>query len=370
MSIEEFGIDLAELCSRSPVASGQPLCWTIIANPQAGGFTIRSRWRRHREILRTYAEKARSNPLRPAGSGPSRTAREVDGGSLGALGLVLTRRPAHAGEIVRALIDEAAAEPPETASFHLIITAGGDGTSLEALTALYYAPPVLRSRCAVLRLPLGTGNDGADARELDRALDLLLYPTRIELTPGVRLRTATPGKGPFLAFNILSLGLDAFVAYMTNKMKGKMPGDSYKLWVDLVTLFYDLIYRIVPLSVVVRDEQDRPTLTFSERLLFLAFGVSGHRTYGANIAMLPDQRNVCAVRFVSIPQRIILKQLFISGRHADRPEARLFDAQSLELRGDQPMPAQMDGEVIRLEAADFPVHIELTEPAIPVLRRL
>ncbi len=372
MSIEVFAADLADICSRSPLAPGRRLSWTIIANPKAGGFTIHSRWKRHRAVLGAYAEKARANPARSAGGGPSRTARELDGGNgtLGARGLIPTQRPAHAGEIVRALIDEAGAETPDAAGFHLIITASGDGTSLEALTALFYAPPALRSRFAVLRLPMGTGNDGADSRDLDRALDLLLYPTRIEFTPAVRLRTATAGKGPFLAFNILSVGLDAFVALMTNKMKGRMPGDSYKLWVDLVTLFYDLIYRMTPLSVVARDAQDRATLAFTERLLFLAFGVGGHRTYGANIAMLPDGRNVCAVKFVSIPQRIILKQLFISGRHADRPEARLFNAQRVELSGDQPMPAQMDGETIRLEAADFPVSIELTEPAIPVLRRL
>ena len=42
MVFEEFGSLLAQICSRSLVALDRPLVWTIIANPRAGGFTIRS----------------------------------------------------------------------------------------------------------------------------------------------------------------------------------------------------------------------------------------------------------------------------------------------------------------------------------------
>ena len=340
MNLEEFASGMAAVCSHSLPAPGRPLSWTIIANPKAGGFTIRPRWRRHREILGLYAGKAGDNPLR-AGSGPSETARELDGGVLGNLGMVLTREPGHAGKIVEALLDEAKSAAPSR-RFHLIITAGGDGTSLEALTAFYHAPEALRSNFAILRLPMGTGNDGADAWDLDAALDLLIYPSRIEYRRALRLRTAA-GKGPFLAFNILSVGLDAFVTHMTNKTKGNLPGDSYKLWVDIASLLYDRIYHVGPMEVRAFDEAGRTLTSFRDPLLLLAVGVSGHRTYGSHKHILPDERNVCAIRQMPLLRKVALKGLFSTGGHIDKPESRLFSAARVEFQGEYPILARWTG---------------------------
>jgi diacylglycerol kinase family enzyme len=296
------------------------------------------------------------------------SAREGDGGSgeLGRLGLIPTRGPGHAGRIVRALLDEAAASA-DRASLYLLITAGGDGTSLESLIPLFEAPAALRSRFVVLRLPMGTGNDGADAWELDRALDLLLCPSRIEMARALRLTTAC--KGPFLAFNILSVGLDAFVTHMTNKMKGSLPGDFYKLWVDIAALFYDRLYRVGPLEVRGFDETGRLLQSFREPLLLLAVGVSGNRTYGAHKRILPDERNVCGIKQMPLLRKLALKGLFTTGGHVEKPESILFNADRVEFRGEYPILAQMDGEAVLLGPEDFPAAIERTVPAIPVIRR-
>jgi diacylglycerol kinase family enzyme len=215
---------------------------------------------------------------------------------------------------------------------------------------------------------MGTGNDGADAMELDRALDLLVSPTRIDYTGALRLTTATPGKGPFLAFNILSVGLDAFVTHMTNKMKGRLPGDSYKLWVDLAALFYDRIYRVGPMAVRVFDGQGRETQSFREELLLLAVGESGRRSYGSSKKILPDDRNVCALRQMPLLRKLALKELFNTGTHVDKPEAILGNAGRVEFSGLYPILAQMDGETTLLQPGDFPAAIELTGKTIPVLR--
>jgi diacylglycerol kinase family enzyme len=368
MILREFAQDLTELCFHTPLASGRPLRWTIIANPTAGGFTIRSRWKKHQTALKDAREIA-AKKARRDNAGPSQTAREADGssGDLGNLGLIPTREPGHAGKIVRALLDEAGAEAGS--SFHLLITAGGDGTTLEALIPLFEAPPVLRSRFAVLRLPMGTGNDGADAWELDKALELLLYPTRIERARALRLTTRTPGKGPFLAFNILSVGLDAFVTHMTNKTKNKLPGDSYKLWVDIASLLYDRLYRVGPLEVRAFDGTGRTVQAFREPLLLLAVGASGRRTYGSHKRILPDDRNVCGVKQMPLLRKVALKGLFTTGGHIDKPESILFTADRVEFRGEYPILAQMDGEAILLTPEDFPGTIELTDPVIPVLKR-
>ncbi|MDR1373961.1 MAG: diacylglycerol kinase [Treponema sp.] len=357
---EEFARFISGACAHSPLEPDRPLFWIIIANPRAGGFTIRSRWKEHRTLLREYSLSLEKVPLRPRAAP-----------ALGS-GLVLTGHKGHAASITQELIGEAlgclkrgSGEKP----LFLIITAGGDGTSLEVLGSLYRAPEEARSLFAVLRLPMGTGNDGADARELGRALDFLTKDPVIRFQRALSLSTSAPGKGPFLAFNILSVGLDAFVTHMTNKMKGRLPGDSYKLWVDLAALFYDRIYRVGFSEVRALDEGGKEICAFREKLILLAVGESGRRTYGSNKRILPDERNVCAVRQMPLLRKLALKGLFSTGEHVSKKESILFNARRIEFSCEYPLLAQMDGETVLLEKNDFPAAIELSEPLIPVLGR-
>ena len=364
MVYEAFGSLMAHICSHAPLAAGRPLVWTIIANPKAGGFTIKSRWRKHYIQLSDCAKRAELNVAREAG--PSNTALS-EGGALGVFGLIPTKARGHAAEITSALIQEAGAASGTDAvrPFYLIITAGGDGTSLEVLTSLFHAPREIRENFAVLRLPMGTGNDGSDAWELSIALDLLIKTSELSLQRALRLRTSS-GKGPFLAFNILSVGLDAFVTHMTNKMKGKLPGDSYKLWVDIASLFYDRIYKVGYMDVRSTDEAGREVKAFREKVLLLAVGESGRRTYGSHKWIIPDERNVCALRQMPLLRKIALKELFAYGTHIDKPEAMLWNAEAVEFSSQYPLLAQMDGETVLLEEGDFPATIERTEPVIPI----
>jgi diacylglycerol kinase family enzyme len=367
--LEVFASAVAEICSRSLVVPEKPLRWTIIANPKAGGFTINSRWKKHSAILAEALDRVKKNPQhRDAGSSEL---------SAGQFGLIPTTGPGHAGNIVSAVLDEAAGkarngvDTGNTVAFHLLITAGGDGTSLEVLQALFAAPPDLRSRFAVLRLPMGTGNDGADSPDLSKALDLLINPSMPEKTGGVRLSTASgktwPDGKPFLAFNILSVGLDAFVTHMTNKMKGKFPGDSYKLWVDIASLLYDRLYKVGPFSVKGYDEQGREVMNLTERVLLCAMGASGRRTYGAQKKILPDDRNICVVKQMSLFRKVAIKGLFTSGEHIHKSESFMGSAAKLVLSGENPILAQMDGETVLLQKEDFPVVMELTEKTIQKL---
>jgi len=374
MSMKFFAESLAEICAHSLIAPDRPLRWVIIANPGAGGFVIPSRWRKSRHALEECRAAAQSNPPRKQ-CAPLEAVIE-SGSALAACGLVPTTGPGSAVEIAKVLVNEAdtvlSEAPASQAPFYLLITAGGDGTSLEALSVLYQAPASVRANTAVLRLPMGTGNDGADSPQLARALELLIKPSRIELTPAVRLIPASGGvaqsKGPFLAFNILSVGLDAFVTHMTNKMKGKLPGDFYKLWVDIAALLYDRLYTVGPLNVRALDEQGGEVCSLNEKILLLAVGISGHRTYGSQKKILPDDRNVCALRQMPLLRKLALKGLFANGTHIDKPEAILFNACRIEFSGEYPILAQMDGETVLLQKEDFPAVMELTEPVIPVLR--
>jgi diacylglycerol kinase family enzyme len=360
---ERFTASLAEICSHALLVPQRPLRWTIIANPKAGGFTIPSRWKRHEAQLAACVSKARDNPLH-ADVAPSHTALR-----LGNNGLVETVAPGHAASITEALLAEAPLAERNAPPFHLVITAGGDGTIREVQSVLLTAaPPTFLANCAVLRLPLGTGNDGADAWELDQALALMLYPATIAPTCALRLTTAT-GAGPFLAFNILSVGLDAFVTHMTNRMKGNLPGDSYKLWVDIASLLYDRLYTVGPMSVRAMTDTSAEPITFREKVLLMAVGASGGRTYGSHKRILPDERNVCVLKQMPLFRKLALKGLFNTGTHIDKPEALLFNARRVEFCAEHPLLAQMDGETTLLQPRDFPAAIELTQAVIPVLRR-
>jgi diacylglycerol kinase family enzyme len=405
MNMEFFAESMAEICNHSLVAQGRPLRWVIIANPGAGGFTISSRWKKIRRALDDCLIAAKANPLRedstPAGTAVNYTAtvntaqepaktNSIENPVFSTYGLVPTKGPGCAINITTALLEEASKNQNDitavskTVPFYLIITAGGDGTSLEALSVLYNAPLSLRSNAAVLRLPMGTGNDGADSPDLATALALLIKPSRIEYTPALRLIPAQSGplckqygdvspngdntKSPFLAFNILSVGIDAFITHMTNKMKGKLPGDFYKLWVDIASLLYDRLYTVGFLDVRALDKQGGEVRSFREKLLLLAVGISGHRTYGSQKKILPDDRNICAVKQMSLLRKLALKGLFTTGTHINKPEAILFNAHRVEFSGEHPILAQMDGEAILLQPDDFPAVIEMTEPLIPVLK--
>ena len=68
-------------------------------------------------------------------------------------------------------------------------------------------------------------------------------------------------------------------------------------------------------------------------------------------------------------RKIVLKELFDTGTHVDKPESILFNASRIEITGSYPILAQMDGETILLEKPDFPAVIELTDPVIPIFKR-
>ena len=382
-NLEFFAQSFANIMRRSLTVADQPLVWTIIANPLARGFTHPARWKYNHKIMRAFLEIVRDNPAREQAA-PSRTAGEMNGGNGDRPGLALTEGPGHAAAITRALLNEARADSGGSGAFYLIIIAGGDGTSREVLSVLYGLPAELRSRFAALRLPMGTGNDGADGCFLYEAIRLIAHPSHVTLQRAVMLKTARSGgtpvdpplaappergaeRGPFLAFNILSVGLDAFVTHMTNRMKTRIPGDAYKLWVDLAALFYDRLYQVGPLSVKAFDQTGELVQSFTEKALLLAVGVSGRRTYGGHKLILPDERNVCMVKQMPLLRKLVMKGRFTYGKHAGEPESLLFTASRVEFSGKHPILAQMDGETALLEPDDFPAAIGLTAPVIPVL---
>jgi len=346
---------LTEICERSLIVPGQALNCTIIVNPAAGGYKIANRWKSHAATLEEYRDKAQKNPKRPMHKFAN---------------MLITEGKGSAAKITKLVVEKAEKNPDP---FYLIISAGGDGTHCEVMLNLYNAPVAVRSNLAVLRLPMGTGNDGADSSSLAEALELLINPVKIELASAVQLKTAPDGPasklGPFLAFNIMSIGLDAYVTHMTNKMKRKKAGDSYRLWVDIAALFYDWTYKVDVMDMVVSDQQGSVIQTFHDKFLLIAMGVTGNRTYGSQQKILPDFRNVCAIQQMPLFRKLSLKSQVAKGTHTHSKEPVFLSAHKIEINGKNKILAQMDGEPFPLTPADFPITMEITLPSIPVLKK-
>lgn len=275
----------------------------------------------------------------------------------------LTRYPKHEEEVLAHLLE---ADPADDATDRrLVIVAGGDGTAKGVFTAFTKLPDPVRRKSALFRLPMGTGNDAADARSWPEALELLLLSGTPVEAPMVVF--TDQGGAEQLAFNIASLGIDAFVADLTNRFKKILPGNSYSLMVDLATLFYE---RLVPqrparIRAFFRGEA---SLSCDGPFLLLALGAGGHRTYGAGKRVLPDDRNLCLSAPMGLGRKLACRKPFFEGTHLGLPEVASAFFQDLSVDYPGRLPCQLDGEVFWIEAEQFPVRFVVKPSGIFVLR--
>lgn len=358
MDMTQFAEAMRTLVDGTRLFGAEALQAVLIVNPRAGGFSRPARAAAAMRDVMQAAEHAgapsgRASPL-------SWRVSTTDG-------------PRHVTRLAADFLDEAALKPGFA---WLIILACGDGTSLEFLDELSRAPDELRGRFTVLRLPMGTGNDGSDGRELGDSLSRLTGSGRIDVQPVLRVVPAPGGPasrrapgGEWRSCNIASVGLDAFVTHMTNSLKSRMPGDSYKLWLDLAAVAYDRIYPPRDMTIAAYAADGTRLSDHRGQFLLVAMGISGHRTYGSNKPILPDQDNVCAIRQMPLLRKLALKGPMSSGKIRSFPEAALFSAEILEIGYADRILVQMDGEAELLVADDFPLRIEKTGPLIRHIAR-
>jgi diacylglycerol kinase family enzyme len=342
MRPEDLADGIRDIISHTPAFSGKALIVDIIANPKAGGF----KRRRFKAVRQRELEQVRSSAIAMAKRKDDTIVR-----------LHLTERCGHASAIAQRILEHSLSNGID--SLHIIMTAGGDGTSLETAERLIHLDAEQKNRFALLRLPLGTGNDGSEGRSLLVSLGRFLGELSMERRAAVQVRPSEEGgKTPIWAFNIASVGLDAYVADKTNKLKAVFPGDSYKFWLNVATLLYDRAYSVVPMHVKAWDTLG--TLIHDEEgeKLFVAMGASGNRQYGSNKKILPDSDNVISVSQTSLMRKLLVKGAIESGRHKDIREVKHFSADRMELSYEERIPLQCDGEAEVLARCDFPLIME------------
>lgn len=123
MRPENLASGIKTILEHSPAFPKAKLIVDIIANPKAGGFKRRRFADKRKKELAALVAESLQLPQRK---------------SPVSVHLHLTERGGHAAAIVQRLLDRS--ESNGTDLLHLIITAGGDGTSLETAERLTHLP--------------------------------------------------------------------------------------------------------------------------------------------------------------------------------------------------------------------------------------
>ena len=349
----------------------------VIANPAAGGFTRKSIADLHEEVLKRKSEAAAEKP---------QMCRDFT------IKVYETERAGATAVFVQSLVKEAALSESEDEEY-LIVTAGGDGTSLEVQTALVHIAfdlggeysDLVKNKITILRLPFGTGNDGSDGWNLEESLSLLEEKSHFACQRAVRVNCrqgseipsfeyshndeSLSANPPWYAFNIASIGIDAFITHMTNRTKSHLPGNFYKIWIDLACMFYGFKYKSGTAKISAYDKDGNVIANLETGITFCLLGVSGHRTYGSHQKILPDDRNVCVAKKMSLISKMLLKEKFKAGTHVDNKAAFLCTAEKIEIQYGCPILVQMDGEVHLVGSENFPMVFERTEPVVRIIEK-
>ena len=331
---------------------GEDLHIDLILNPHAGAF----RHRRRCQVLIDALEVALSQ--RPLGNSQV-SSREVK------VSTWITEYPGHEKAILGHL---QAADPCGPGVRRLVITAGGDGTSRGALISALSLPQPVREGLLFFRLPLGTGNDAADARDWATALEVLSgrtsHPLEVQALPVIEV--AIPGHPTHFSFNIASVGLDAFVVHLTNHLKTWLPGNSYSLMVDVASFFYEAFVKVVPTKLEL-TQGGRTVVRWNDRFLLAALGVTGHRTYGAGKKVLPDDDNFCLAGKKNLFTKLAYRKPFYTGTHRGLSGITLATGDGLRVESSVRIPLQMDGEVLWLDPSHSPLVMTVKDRGLKVL---
>lgn len=270
-----------------------------------------------------------------------------------------TESPKEAREVIRALSTPT-----------IVVSLGGDGTHNHCLRA----GMEVSEGISFLRVPLGSGNDAGATASLKEFLAALHHPLRERPIPAVRVfRNGRENGTPEAAFNIASVGIDAFITAMHDKWRAILPGNTYRLLVNLAVLRYERLVNLGPSRLKLsRSPGERSDATahvddgMKTRIL-IAMGVSGNRTYGDHMRVLPGEENVCVLGTASLRDKFRMKRLFYAGRHVDEDITTMHSAKGIEIEYDGPMPLQMDGEAMWLQREDFPLRMEIRTDAVSII---
>lgn len=241
---------------------------------------------------------------------------------------VMTERTGHAAEIAAA-----------ARGYDVIVAVGGDGTVHEVLNGLMAHPA--ESRPVLGLLPTGSGND--TRRTLGVSTDLA--QAAIELTTG-RRRAFDVGVCNGVHFNnSFAAGLDAKVTAKAIEYKVTKKRDG--LWLYLTALLHVLFNELDPFDVTLSFDGEEP-----HRVTTLIMAATNGPTYGGGFKICPDAVpddgvfDVCMIDPLRLHEALWRLPFVIAGKHTNMRVVHMSRHASIVIEGSDPLPAQVDGEVL------------------------
>ncbi len=315
----------------------------IIINPYAGAFRRPDLLIQLQRHFQAFLEKIDRLPYHP---------EKVQ--------LLETERAGQEYELVDRIVHSR--DPRKTC---LVAIAGGDGTANHVLSAFLLTEPRLRQNMLFFRLPLGTGNDFADAKDLGQLFQVLQGDYEPIYLPYFEYRANGVSHG--FGFNIGSIGLDAWVVKTNERLRKALPGNFYKIAADLAGLFYHMSAKPGNL----RAEyfyQGKSAGVSDGPFLLTAFAPTGYRTYGGGIKVLPGEENLCRIDPVSMLTFFALKGNFFKGLHVREPYTTMVKFDRVIFQAEKRLVAQHDGEIFWLEPEMCPYEVRVLPGELAFLR--
>lgn len=261
--------------------------------------------------------------------------------------LVLTTHMGNAAQIAE-----------EAKGYDTLVAVGGDGTVHEVLNGIMRRPE--GDRPALGLIPTGSGND--TRRTLGVPTDIA--DATLVLAAGVR-RSFDVGVCNGLYFNnSFAAGLDARVT--AKAVEYKVTTKRSGLWLYLTALLHVLFRELYSHHVRISWDGEEPV---ADDLLALAATIGP--TYGGGFYITPEAvpddglLEVCVIDPLSLPGALLRLPFVVLGKHTRFKVVTMSRRRSIVIESAEPMPAQLDGEVMvdrRFEISILPGAIECIVP--------
>jgi YegS/Rv2252/BmrU family lipid kinase len=242
--------------------------------------------------------------------------------------------------------------------YDTIVAVGGDGTVHEVLNGIMRRPE--NDRPALGLIPTGSGND--TRRTLGVPTDVA--DAVLALGTGIRKRFDVGVCNGLYFNNSFAAGLDARVT--AKAVEYKVTTHRSGLWLYFTALMHVLFHEFYSHKVRVTWE-DKPAV--DTELLIVAATIGS--TYGGGFFITPDAvpddglLEICTIDPLSLPEALWRLPFVVMGKHTRMKPVHMARHASFVLESDDPMPAQIDGEVLvdrRFEVSVLPQAVEYLVP--------
>jgi YegS/Rv2252/BmrU family lipid kinase len=245
--------------------------------------------------------------------------------------------------------------------YSTVVAVGGDGTVHEVMNGLMALP--VESRPALGLIPTGSGNDTRRT---------LAIPTDVAeavavLSTGEKHRFDLGLCNGTYFNNSFAAGLDAKVT--AKAVEYKVTTRRSGLWLYLTALLHVLFKDLG--SFQARISFDGAPATEHDTLIV---AVTQGPTYGGGFFITPDAVpddglfDVCMIDPLSLPEALVRLPFVIAGKHTGMRPVHMSRHTSIVIECEQPVSAQIDGEVLyesRYEITMVPAALECIVPRRP-----